>query len=39
MWRWQTQGTFALVLNAMAHWNHLGITTVSDKVTVAEGQE
>jgi hypothetical protein len=39
MWRWQTQGTFALVLNAMAHWNHLGISTVAEKVTVAEGQQ
>ena len=23
MWRYQTQGTFAMVLNAMANWNHL----------------
>ena len=23
MWRWQTQGTFALVLNAVANWNAL----------------
>lgn len=23
MWRWETQGTFALVLNAMANWNDL----------------
>jgi hypothetical protein len=23
MWRWESQGTFALVLNAMANWNHL----------------
>jgi Zinc carboxypeptidase len=38
MWRWQSQGTFALVLNAMAHWNHLGVTTAPEKVTVAEGQ-
>jgi hypothetical protein len=22
-WRWQTQGSFALALNAMANWNHL----------------
>jgi hypothetical protein len=27
MWRWQSQGTFALLLNAMAHWNHLGVRT------------
>jgi hypothetical protein len=24
LWRWESQGTFALVLNAMANWNHLG---------------
>ena len=23
MWRYQSQGTFAMVLNAMANWNHL----------------
>jgi hypothetical protein len=23
LWRWESQGTFALVLNAMANWNHL----------------
>ncbi|HEV2643432.1 MAG TPA: hypothetical protein VGT98_12025, partial [Candidatus Elarobacter sp.] len=23
LWRWETQGTFALPLNAMANWNHL----------------
>jgi hypothetical protein len=38
MWRWQSQGTFALVLNAMAHWDHLGITTTPEKAIVAEGQ-
>ena len=25
MWRWQTQGSFALPLNAIANWNHLDI--------------
>jgi hypothetical protein len=25
LWRWETQGTFALVLNAMANWNHLDV--------------
>ena len=25
MWRWESQGTFALVLNAMANWNHLDV--------------
>ncbi len=38
MWRWQTQGTFALVLNAMANWEHLGVTTPAEKPTVAEAQ-
>jgi hypothetical protein len=23
LWRWESQGTFALVLNTMANWNHL----------------
>ncbi|MGQ0714397.1 MAG: M14 family zinc carboxypeptidase [Gemmatimonadaceae bacterium] len=38
MWRWQTQGTFALVLNAMANWDDLGVTTTTEKPTVAEAQ-
>ena len=25
MWRWETQGTFALVLNALANWNALDV--------------
>jgi hypothetical protein len=25
MWRWQSQGAFALVLNAMANWNALDV--------------
>lgn len=24
LWRWESQGTFAIVLNAMANWDHLG---------------
>ena len=24
LWRWESQGSFALVLNAMANWDHLG---------------
>src|SRR6266550_1341040 len=24
LWRWESQGSFALVLNAIANWNHLG---------------
>ena len=23
LWRWESQGTFALVVNTMANWNHL----------------
>jgi hypothetical protein len=38
MWRWQSQGTFALLLNAMVHWDHLGVTTAAEKATVAVGQ-
>jgi hypothetical protein len=38
MWRWQSQGTFALLLNTMVHWNHLGITSTSEKAQVAAGQ-
>jgi hypothetical protein len=25
MWRWESQGSFALALNAMANWAHLGL--------------
>lgn len=38
MWRWQSQGTFALLLNTMVHWDHLGVTTTQEKATVAAGQ-
>jgi hypothetical protein len=24
LWRWESQGTFAMVLNAMANWDYLG---------------
>jgi len=24
MWRWESQGSFALALNAIANWQHLG---------------
>ncbi len=30
MWRYQTQGTFAMVLNAMANWNHLDPRPAAD---------
>jgi glutamine amidotransferase-like uncharacterized protein len=26
-WRWQTQGSFALAVNAMVNWNHLNVTS------------
>ena len=26
-WRWQTQGSFALAVNAMVNWNHLDVTS------------
>lgn len=26
-WRWQTQGSFALAINAMVNWNHLDVST------------
>ena len=38
MWRWQSQGTFAMLLNAMVHWDHLGTVTTVEKPTVAAGQ-
>ena len=31
MWRWETHGTHALVLNALLHWDHLGSETVKAK--------
>jgi hypothetical protein len=24
LWRWESQGSFALALNAIANWDHLG---------------
>ena len=24
LWRWESQGSFAFVVNALANWNHLG---------------
>jgi hypothetical protein len=38
MWRWQSQGTFALLINTMVHWDHLGTVTTVEKPTVAAGQ-
>jgi hypothetical protein len=34
LWRWESQGTFALVLNAMANWNHLDMPVGSEDGTV-----
>jgi hypothetical protein len=36
MWRYESQGTFALVLNAMAHWNHLAPREAPAARAVAE---
>ena len=32
LWRWESQGTFALVLNAMANWNHLDVPAAEGTV-------
>ena len=34
LWRWESQGTFALVVNAMANWNHLDIPPAENTATV-----
>ena len=34
-WRWETQGSFALALNAMVHWNHLDPEPAKKGGTVA----
>ena len=38
-WRWQTQGSFALALNAMANWNHLDPETPRKGGAVAAGAQ
>jgi hypothetical protein len=35
-WRWQTQGSFALALNAMANWNNLGVASRDTSGVAAE---
>jgi hypothetical protein len=35
MWRWQSQGAFALMLNAMANWNALDVNERGPVVTPA----
>ena len=34
-WRWQTQGSFALALNAIANWNGLGAGAAPGRAEVA----
>jgi hypothetical protein len=34
-WRWQTQGSFALALNAIANWNGLGVGAAPPRAEVA----
>jgi hypothetical protein len=36
MWRYESQGTFAMVINAMANWDHLGPRASSTPTSVAE---
>jgi hypothetical protein len=35
-WRWQTQGSFALALNAMANWNALDYVRPTDRPTATD---
>jgi hypothetical protein len=38
-WRWETQGAFALAVNAMAHWNRLDVAAppaVADRATASD---
>jgi hypothetical protein len=37
LWRWESQGTFAMVLNAMANWDHLANTQKSGTMPLTEG--
>jgi hypothetical protein len=36
-WRWQTQGTFALAVNAIANWNALSPSQAVQAATTAAG--
>jgi hypothetical protein len=36
-WRWQTQGSFALAINAIVNWNHLGVATGGRDVAAENG--
>jgi hypothetical protein len=38
-WRWQTQGSFALALNAIVHWNALDAATPAGGAVSAEAAE
>ena len=37
-WRWQTQGSFALAINAMVNWNHLNVTSAESSGVAAGSQ-
>jgi hypothetical protein len=39
LWRQETQGTFALALNAIAHWNHLATPPAPDTARRAAAAE
>jgi hypothetical protein len=38
-WRWQTQGSFALALNAIVHWNHLDAEPPRKSAAVAASSQ
>ena len=38
MWRYETQGSYAMVLNALANWNALDVNTRAARVASAGGQ-
>jgi hypothetical protein len=38
MWRYETQGSYAMVLNALANWNALDVNVRAARVATAAGQ-
>jgi hypothetical protein len=38
MWRYETQGSYAMVLNALANWNALGVNARPEAAETAEGR-
>jgi hypothetical protein len=38
MWRYETQGSYAMVLNALANWNELGVNARPEAAETAEGR-